>query len=120
MHLLDGVPVMLETAYVPVALAPGLERRTDFSATSDSVFQILRTDYRLDVSPMEEKAFLSPVREEEEQLLNLSHGESAYLILTKMTLKDGTPAEYGRTVGRTDRIEIAGRLLWQNGKEEQE
>jgi hypothetical protein len=37
-----------------------------------------------------------------------------------MTLKDGTPAEYGRTVGRTDRIEIAGRLLWQNGKEEQE
>lgn len=119
MHLLDGVPVMLETAYVPVALAPGLTERTDFASTSDSVFYILRTDYRLNVSPMEEKAFLSPVSEEEEQLLNLSSGESAYLILTKMAFADGTPVEYGRTIGRTDRIEIAGSLLWQDRKEEQ-
>ena len=105
---------MIETAYIPHALAPGLEEQ---DLVTDSLFRILKTNYGLRLDHGVEKAGITLVSEEEARYLQLSAGDAAFWIESRTEAPDGTVIEYCRTVGRADRIEMVSTLRWSAPKE---
>lgn len=109
LRMLEQMPLMIETAYIPHALAPGLEEQ---DLVTDSLFRILKTNYGLRLDHGVEKAGITLVSEEEARYLQLSAGDAAFWIESRTEAPDGTVIEYCRTVGRADRIEMVSTLRW--------
>lgn len=114
LRMLEQMPLMIETAYIPHALAPGLEEQ---DLVTDSLFRILKTNYGLRLDHGVEKAGITLVSEEEARYLQLSAGDAAFWIESRTEAPDGTVIEYCRTVGRADRIEMVSTLHWSAPKE---
>ena len=114
LRMLDGMPVLLETAFIPEDLAPGLEQH---DLVSGSLFAVLRQAYGLELDHGEEKASITLATEEEAALLEIAPGAPVFWIVSQTDAPDGTVIEYCRTVGRADRMELASILRWQ-GEEE--
>ena len=114
LRMLEQMPLMIETAYIPHALAPGLEEQ---DLVTDSLFRILKTNYGLRLDHGVEKAGITLVSEEEARYLQLSAGDAAFWIESRTEAPDGTVIEYCRTVGRADRIEMVSTLRWSAPKE---
>ena len=62
LRILNGQPTLIETAYIPAALAPGLE---EHDLVTGSLFSVLREGYGLDLDHGEEKASITTAAEEE-------------------------------------------------------
>lgn len=104
----DGVPVALESAYVPEKLAPGLIEAADFAA--DSLYAVLRQ--RFGILPVEaEQSFeASAASESDAAILHVPLG-SPVLRLTRLSLAaDRRPVEFVRSVYRGDRFTMRVRL----------
>lgn len=109
LRILDQVPLMIETAYIPVELAPSLEAQ---DLVTDSLFRILKNNYKLVLDHGIERTGLTLVSEEEAQHLLLAPGDAAFWIESRTAAPDGTVIEYCRTLGRADRIEMVSTLRW--------
>ena len=114
LRILEQLPLMIETAYIPVALAPGLEEQ---DLVTESLFRILKSIYGLSLDHGVEKTGITLVSEEEAQYLQLTAGDAAFWIESRTEASDGTVVEYCRTVGRADRIEMVSTLRWADAKE---
>ena len=115
LRMLDGMPVLLETAFIPVELAPNLDQH---DLVNGSLFTLLRENYCLELDHGEEKTSVTLATEEEAAHLGITPGSPVFWIVSQTDSPDGTVIEYCRTVGRADRMELASILRWQNGRDE--
>ena len=108
-RLSDGVPLAVESAYLPAVLVPGIFSH-DFSV--ESLYGVLAHDYGLVLTSAEQsiEAVLAGPREFE--LLALT-SPSAVLKMQRLTkTADGTPVEWVLSSYRGDRFVFHSILLW--------
>lgn len=109
----DGDPMGLQTAYVPLALAPGIEA-LDFQ--NASLYELLRTRYSLNPSRARETHVAILVSGEDSVLLRSAAGSPALSAERITYLADGRPLEYVRSVMRGDRYKIVLDLSQQSAE----
>jgi len=102
LRLADGHPLMLETAYLPEAIAPDLLSK-DLSA---SLYQVLIEDYG--IHQKEADQFIEPVlvREWEANILDVPAGLPALMIETTVRGADGSVVEFSRGIMRGNMARI--------------
>ena len=115
LRMLNETPVLIETAYIPVELAPGLE---EHDLVRGSLFAILEEVYGLVLDHGEESASITSATEEEAAHLGIEPGTPVFWIVSRTDTPDGTTVEYCRTVGRADVVEMASVLQWTEGENE--
>lgn len=114
LRMLNEVPVLIETAYIPVELAPDLEAH---DLVHGSLFDVLKNVYHLDLDHGEENTSITTATEEEAALLRLQSGASVFWITSTTDTAEGTTVEYCRTVGHPSMVEMASILYWQKEEE---
>ena len=97
---LDGEPLLLEVAHLPVRRFPGLETK-EFATRS--LYQILRDDYRCVVSVANESFEPVVAAPAEAALLGLPRNSLALLIRRVTSTGDGDPVESNHALLRGDR-----------------
>ena len=107
LRILNGQPTLIETAYIPAALAPGLE---EHDLVTGSLFSVLREGYGLDLDHGEEKASITTATEEEAVQLGIAAGDPVFWIVSITQTPEGVPVEYCRTVARADKVELVSVL----------
>ncbi len=106
-RLADGQPLAIETASVPEAVAPGLLRH-DFSR--ESLYEVLTTEYRLDLVAASQTITAGLADEEECRLLGLT-APAAVLRMRRLTrTTHGTPIEFVVSAYRGDRYQLVSNL----------
>ncbi len=109
LRLMDNVPLMIETAYIPVELAPGLEH---YDFVNGSLFATLERYYHLSMERGSEKISVTRVTEEEAEYLEVEPGVPAFWIVSEVYADSGVLVEYCRTIARCDRMEMSSTLYW--------
>ena len=107
LRILNGQPTFIETAYIPAALAPGLE---EHDLVTGSLFSVLREGYGLDLDHGEEKASITTAAEEEAVHLGIAAGDPVFWIVSITQTPEGVPVEYCSTVARADKVELVSFL----------
>ena len=113
LRLLDGIPVLLETAYIPQALTLDLEER---DLVHGSLFAALRNDFRLKLDHGWEKASITSATPEEASYLGIAEGAPAFWIVSETYGDDDTLIEYCRSLGRADVLALTSTLYWKEGE----
>ena len=116
LRMLNDTPVLIETAYIPVELAPHLE---EHDLVNGSLFAVLEEVYGLRLDHGEEKASITLANAEEAAHLHIQPGDAVFWIVSRTDAPDGTTVEYCRTVARGDVVEMAGVLRWRSGEEDE-
>lgn len=107
-RLVDAEPVAIERTEVPVALAPGLLERTDFSI--DSLYRVLREEYGHVPTEAEETVFADTPDAATSAALDIAPG-TPVLRFTRCTFDaGGRPLEYVRSSYRGDCFTMRVRL----------
>lgn len=107
-RLVDGEPLAIERTELPVALAPGLLEKTDFS--KDSLYRVLRDDYGFVPTEAEETVRADLADAAATSALHIS-ADSPVLKFTRRTFDSaGRPLEYVRSVYRADSFTMRVRL----------
>lgn len=110
LRILEQAPLMIETAYIPVDLAPHLEEQ---DLITGSLYYVLRHVYGLQLDHGIERTGITLTSEEEARFLQISPGETAFWMESCTEAPGDTVIEYCRTLGRADRIEMASTLRWE-------
>ena len=100
---------MIENAFIPCALAPGLE---EHDLVKGSLFAILENTYGLIMDHGEEKASITSVNAEEAEYLNIKPDSPAFWIVSTTRDPSDLVVEYCRTVARVDVVEMSSILRW--------
>jgi GntR family transcriptional regulator len=111
LRILDEIPSLIETSFIPVELAPGLETH---DLSSESLYRILAEAYSLNLDHGIEKASLTMVTEEEASLLQVAKGTAALWMVSQTCDPSDMTIEYCRSVGRADIIELTSILRWKD------
>ncbi len=111
LRILDRIPSLIETSFIPVELAPGLEA---YDLSSESLYGILSEIYHLQLHHGIEKTSLTMVTEEEAELLQVAEGTAALWMVSQTSDPSDMMIEYCRSVGRADMIEMTSRLKWKD------
>ncbi|WP_125762982.1 GntR family transcriptional regulator [Companilactobacillus hulinensis] len=90
LRLLDDVPFMIETGYIPIKLAPELSEQI----ASDSIFNYVESELGKEVNKTYLTISAMPSDEEGQKLLNLKTNEPVGLMEGIFFLNDGTPFEF--------------------------
>lgn len=109
LRIIDGVPIMIENAFIPCELAPGLE---EHDLVKGSLFAILENTYGLIMDHGEEKASITAVTAEEAEYLEIEADSPAFWIVSTTRDPEDTVVEYCRTVARVDAVEMTSTLRW--------
>lgn len=112
LRILDSIPVLLENAYIPQALAPGLE---EHDLVNGSLFSTLRGAYGLKLDHGWEKASITSATPEEAAYLGISEGAPSFWIVSETYGEDGVLIEYCRSLGRADVMALTSTLYWREG-----
>lgn len=103
LRLADGVPMAIQTAYLPSALCPGLLERDLDDA---SLYELLSSEYGLRIADSQSAAGAAMTSEEEAGLLGVTH-PAALLVTEQITFLDtGAPIEFVRSLYRGDRYQL--------------
>jgi GntR family transcriptional regulator len=106
-RLADGMPVLLERTHIPHFLCPGL-LSTDLER--NSLYHTLRETYGLELFDALETYEVEIVRPRDAALLEYDQEKPVFAIRRVANLKDGTPFELTRAVGRGDYLQFSLRL----------
>lgn len=107
LRMLDGQPVMLETAYIPVERAGGLERK---NLETTSLFQVLEEEYGLMPERGEEKIGITYATTDEAELMGIQEDAPLFWIVSQTYDQAGKLMEYCHTAARPDRLRITSVL----------
>jgi len=104
----DDEPIILETSYIPVALAPGLAEK---NFEESALYSVLAVDYGLLV--VKAKEIFEPVliRDYESRWLQVQAGYPALLLDRVAYTAEGKPVEFCRSIVRGDRCRFYTELL---------
>ncbi|HIY93361.1 GntR family transcriptional regulator [Companilactobacillus sp. HBUAS56275] len=90
LRLLDDVPFMVETGYIPIKLAPELSEQI----ASESIFNYVESELGKEVNKTYLTISAEPSDDEGKKLLNLSANEPVGIMEGIFFLDDGTPFEF--------------------------
>lgn len=116
LRILDKTPVLLETAYIPQSLAPGLDEN---DLVNGSLFSVLKNQYGLELENGWEKTSITYATPEEAEYLNIAEGAPVFWIVSQTHGKDGALIEYCRSLGRADVMALTSTLYLQEGQHDQ-
>lgn len=103
LRLADGTPMGLQTAYLPLALVPGVDR---LSFIGSSLYQVLADRYALRAAGARETHQAVLITGDDAKLLRVPAGSPGLTAERLTTLPDGIPLEYVRSIMRGDRYRI--------------
>src|SRR5688572_7580656 len=106
----DGVPVGVQTAYLPAAMVPGIE---DVPFSNTSLYGVLESRYNLRPVGAKETLVAVVVNAEEAGLLRIAAGSAALAAERTTFLPQGRPLEYAQSMMRGDRYKIVLDLVRQ-------
>lgn len=101
-RLADGLPMALETAYVPCSLVPGLTEQN----VSGSIYEFIEKKLGLAIRSATQILEASVARKLEEELLQMKEGAPVLLIQRNSYLQNGQPLEIVKSVYRADRYKF--------------
>lgn len=112
-RLVDAEPLAVERTEIPVALAPGLLEKTDFS--KDSLYRVLREEYGFVPTEAEETVRADLADAAAASALSLA-STAPVLKFTRLTFDGaGRPLEYVRSVYRADCFTMRVKLSLPRG-----
>lgn len=103
LRLAEDEPMGLQTSYIPLRLAPGIDRLPFENA---SLYEILATRYSLHAASAREAHRAVLVGREDAALLRVPAGSPALAAERLTRLADGRPLEYVQSIMRGDRYKI--------------
>lgn len=98
-RLADNAPMALETAYIPVAMVPGLTEEN----SNLSLYQYIEDHLSLSISEAKQEIEASIASSQEAEPLGIEEGDPILLIVRISYLQDGTPFELVKSSFRADR-----------------
>lgn len=110
LRLADGVPMGIQTTFLPLALVPGIEE-TKF--TDVSLYSVLRSRYGLHPGHAKETLVAVVVNTEEAALLRVPQGSPALAAERLTMLRNARPLEYAQSIMRGDRYKVVLDLVRQ-------
>jgi GntR family transcriptional regulator, N-acetylglucosamine utilization regulator len=108
LRLANHLPMAVQTAYVPLLLAPGLARH---SFATRSLYEILRTEYRLAPARATETHYAIAADAATAALLGIPKGSPVMAAERVTFLAGGRPLEVVESVMRSDRYRIVLELV---------
>jgi GntR family transcriptional regulator len=106
LRLADGLPLAIETAYLPLSLCPNLLSH-DFSI--ESLYGVLEDQYGLRLTQAEQTIEAALATSRELDLLQLTP-PAAVMRMQRLTLADALPVEYVVSAYRADRYKFRSML----------
>jgi GntR family transcriptional regulator len=103
----DGVPLALETAYLPAARFPGLER---VNLAGSSLYALLRIGWGVEVEAADQWLAPAALTAGQAALLGVAAQEPAFRFQRLTYDREGVPIEYVVSLYRGDRYEVHMRL----------
>ncbi len=107
LRVVDHVPLMLETAFIPAERVEGLEK-TDLEHRS--LFAVLEEEYNMIPSWGEEKVGITYATADEAELMGVREESPLFWIVSQTYDQTGELMEYCRTVARPDRLRLTSVL----------
>lgn len=98
-RLADGVPMALETAYIPVNLIPGLTEES----SNQSLYRYIEEKLQLTISEAKQEIEASIASRREAETLDIAEGAPILLIVRNSYLNNGIPFELVLSSFRADR-----------------
>jgi GntR family transcriptional regulator len=108
LRLADAEPMGIQTAYIPVALAPGL---MDEDFGNASLYHLLQTRYGLLPAKARETYSAVAVEPVPAALLNVAPGSPVLAVQRVTFLPSGKPFEFVQSIMRSDRYSITLELV---------
>ena len=108
LRLMDDLPLLLETSFLPAARYPALEHA---DLASQSLYALLEQHYQYRLERARETLEATIANEYESRLFGVTPGTPMILLEGVTFLDGGTPAEYFKAIYRGDRFkfELASR-----------
>ena len=108
LRMADGEPMGVQTAHIPAALAPELEKE---NLESVSLYELLLTRYGLQAVRARETHFAALADEEAAKLLGIAAGSAVFAAERVTFLPGGKPLEFVKSIMRGDRYSIVLDLV---------
>lgn len=103
LRLADGVPLGVQTAFLPLAMLPGIE---DIPFTDVSLYDLLESRYDLHPIAAKETLIAVVVNNDDATLLRVAPGSPALAAERITFLSHGQPLEYAQSIMRGDRYKV--------------
>jgi GntR family transcriptional regulator len=107
LRLADGEPMGIQTANIPLALAPGL---ADEDLENVSLYELLRTKYGLQPARARETYLALPSADEVAALLGIAPRAPVFAVERVTLMSNGKPFEFVQSVMRGDRYSVVLEL----------
>jgi GntR family transcriptional regulator len=108
----DGEPLAIQTAHIPLELAPGI---ADEEFAQSSLYQVLERRFGLVPVSAHERHWAALIERPQARLLEVKAGSAGLCAERVALLRDGRPLEYTASVMRADRYQITLDLVRGNG-----
>ncbi|MFC0273314.1 GntR family transcriptional regulator [Metabacillus herbersteinensis] len=105
-RLADGIPMAIETSYLPASLIKGLTKEI----INHSLYNYVENTLSLKIERATQQLEASIARESETKLLQIDKGAPILLISRTSFLKDGTPFEFVKSAYRADRYKFVHHM----------
>ncbi|HET7626975.1 MAG TPA: GntR family transcriptional regulator [Bacillales bacterium] len=102
-RMADGIPMAVETTFIPEALAPGLTREK----AADSIYKMISDRHEAGIGYGKQVIEASAANQLESEYLGIPERAPVLLIRRKAFLGDGTPFESVKSIYRADRYQYA-------------
>jgi GntR family transcriptional regulator len=115
LRLVEGMPLLLETAYLPTTLCPDLESA---DLTNQSLYGLLEDRYHLHLARAWQTFESTIANDYEAELFGIPPGSGMILLEGVTFTKEERPVEYFKAIYRGDRFKFAvesQRNGWTNG-----
>ena len=99
----EGEPMGIQTANIPLALAPGL---ANDDLENVSLYELLQSRYGLQPAKARETYFAVPVEPEPAVLLGIPSGSPVFAVERATFLQSGKPFEFVQSIMRGDRYSV--------------
>jgi GntR family transcriptional regulator len=107
LRMADGEPMGIQTANIPVTLAPGL---ADEDLENVSLYELLQTKYGLQPARARETYLAQPAADEAAELLGIAPRSPVFSVERVTLLSNGKPFEFVQSVMRGDRYSVVLEL----------
>ena len=107
LRMVDGEPLMVETAFLPAERVEGLEK---WDLERGSLFAVLEEAYGLIPEQGEEKVSITYATTDEAELMGIEEGAPLFWIVSQTYDQNGELLEYCRAAARPDRLRITSEL----------
>jgi len=107
LRLIDGIPAMVELAYIDYSLCKNIEQY-DFS--QDSFYRILEEVYHVNIDHGSEMVSVTYTSEQESELLDVENGTPVFFITGNVFNDEEKTIEFYKSIIRADQIRFSSIL----------